>query len=329
MKRITLYTALFTLIGMLLSCETDFDVTAERKDVTVVYGLLNQQDTFSYIKVNKAFLGEGDALLMAANPDSSYYPFEDIEVWLEEYSDGNFTGLAIPFDTITIHDKEAGVFYYPDQVLYYAHTLGKLKQANTYRVIVTNTKSGKIVYAETPLVSAFSIERPLWNPNNPVTGFNGTVPYSANWYTAANGKRYEMVVRFNYYETEFGSGDTAFKYLDWKFPVKKAETLSGGRLMEIKYDGAGFLGMIRNNIPADPDMKRGIGMIDFIITVGADELNTYIEVNEPSSSLITERPEYSNIENGIGIFSARYQKKQSYFLNVQTTTLIQDMDLGF
>lgn len=329
MKRILRYFVIALTVPFFIACETDFDITADYEDVTVVYGLLNQSDTFSYIKVNKAFLGEGNALLMAQNPDSSYYDFDKIEVWLDEYSNGSFTGLTIPFDTITIRDKEAGEFYYPDQVLYYANTRNKLKTANTYKLTVRNNSTGKEVTAVTPIVANFSIEKPLWNPNNPVTGFNGTVPYSAEWYTAANGKRYELTIRFNYWETYPGTGDTAFKHINWSFAPRTAESDEGGDLMEIKYEGSGFISTIENNIEVNPDVVRGIGLIDFIFTVGGDELNTYIEVNEPSSSIITERPEYSNIENGIGIFSTRYQKIQSYNLNAQTTTILLNMPLSF
>ncbi len=36
-----------------------------------------------------------------------------------------------------------------------------------------------------------------------------------------------------------------------------------------------------------------------------------MEVTEPSLSLVQERPAYSNINNGIGIFSARYIKSNN------------------
>jgi hypothetical protein len=38
------------------SCETDFELNAEWKDITIVYGILNQNDTAHYIRIQKAFL---------------------------------------------------------------------------------------------------------------------------------------------------------------------------------------------------------------------------------------------------------------------------------
>ena len=65
------------------SCETDFDTIAEWKDITVVYGLLDQKNSVQYIKINKAFLGDGNALVYAQEPDSSNYGFP-LTVLVEE-----------------------------------------------------------------------------------------------------------------------------------------------------------------------------------------------------------------------------------------------------
>ena len=47
------------------SCETDFEVNAPWRDITIVYGLLNQKENPHVIKINKAFLGEADVNDMA------------------------------------------------------------------------------------------------------------------------------------------------------------------------------------------------------------------------------------------------------------------------
>jgi len=44
---------LFITIFALTSCENDFDLTEDWKDVTVVYGLLNQSDQFSISELKK------------------------------------------------------------------------------------------------------------------------------------------------------------------------------------------------------------------------------------------------------------------------------------
>jgi hypothetical protein len=46
--------------------------------------------------------------------------------------------------------------------------------------------------------------------------------------------------------------------------------------------------------------------VDFIFSVASDDLNTYMNASAPSNSIIQERPPFSNISNGIGLFSSRY-----------------------
>ena len=47
--------ALIVLTTILFqACKTDFDINAPWKESAIVYGILNQNDTIHYIKVNKA-----------------------------------------------------------------------------------------------------------------------------------------------------------------------------------------------------------------------------------------------------------------------------------
>jgi hypothetical protein len=64
--------------------------------------------------------------------------------------------------------------------------------------------------------------------------------------------------------------------------------------------------------------ERYTNDVDFIISVAAADLNTYMEVNEPSNSIIQERPEYTNIDNGTGIFSSRYRNIRTKKVHPET-----------
>jgi hypothetical protein len=39
--------------------------------------------------------------------------------------------------------------------------------------------------------------------------------------------------------------------------------------------------------------------------MGNEDLKSYIDVNSPSTGLVQERPIYSNVSNGIGLFASR------------------------
>ena len=62
-----LFTALFS------ACSTDLDVVGKYKETMVIYGLVDQNQAKQYIKINKAFLGEGNAISYAAIKDSAQY----------------------------------------------------------------------------------------------------------------------------------------------------------------------------------------------------------------------------------------------------------------
>ena len=88
MKNLPIFLLVFSMVFM--ACETDFDVNANWKEVTVVYGLLDQSEQEQYIKINKAYLGEGDALQLATIADSVNYDPSDLEVKIYKVKDPQY-----------------------------------------------------------------------------------------------------------------------------------------------------------------------------------------------------------------------------------------------
>ena len=92
---------LFITTIFLWSCETEFEVNAPWKDVSIVYGLLEANKDTQYVKIYRAFLGEKDALMMASHPDSIYYNTDEISLLINEYTaSGNLNNTIVLKDTI-------------------------------------------------------------------------------------------------------------------------------------------------------------------------------------------------------------------------------------
>jgi hypothetical protein len=305
---------LFFIFILFNTCETDFDINADWKDITVVYGLLNQNDSVHYVKITKAFLGESNALVMAQNPDYSNYG-TSLEVRVEEWENQVYN-RTFSLDTTTITNKEPGTFYYPNQIVYKFN--GNLNEDCEYKLTIKNTLTNKIITSNTNLVHNFSIEQPYYNPANPVIGFTGTLPKPIKWNSAPNGRRYQLLIRFHYTETNTNTSNSTELYVDWLIGTEKSSKLDGGEEMSTEIINKGFFETLHNKIPVNYDVTRIAGMVDFIFTVAGDDLNTYMEVNEPSNSIVQERPEYTNINNGIGIFSCRYEVIRSFYLNANS-----------
>ena len=213
----------------LSACETDFNPNAEYKDITVVYGLLNQSDTFTYIKINKAFLGDASAYVMAQNEDFSSYG-NDLTVTMDEMLNGSLT-KTFTFDTSTVYNKESGIFYAPRQILYRCLTLNQLNQDAIYQLKIKNKKSGKIISAQTSLVNRFDITRPAYNPQGSIEfSALSTAKSKIEWFSTTGGKKYQVNMRVNYFES-FDGANYNSKFYDINLGTITRKTLESGTEM--------------------------------------------------------------------------------------------------
>ena len=124
--KLSYFILIFALfIAVFASCNTDVDLYADYKDVPIIYAMLDSRADTNYVKITRAFCGTNDnpinANEVALIYDSSNYP-EKLDVRFIELKStyGNKyepTGRVLILDTLTIHDKEDGVFYSPDQVV--------------------------------------------------------------------------------------------------------------------------------------------------------------------------------------------------------------------
>jgi hypothetical protein len=306
MKKNLLYMLLASVI-LVQGCSTDLDVTGEWKETMVVYGLLDQGKDTQFVKINKAFLGEGNALEYAQVKDSTQF-VNSLTVTVKRVSDGTVFNL-LPINK----PKEAGTFYYPDQanaLYYFLSPPGALNQNSRYDLTVTNEQTGTQVTSSTILVNDFAFTKPSTASGNFyfINPANEHWPFAVEWASSKNGRLYELTIRFHYTDST-ASGMTP-KYVDWEFNPLTTNDLGGGDAMGVSFEGVQFLKFIGSQIPEDPAvLKRFPGNVELMVTGGADDLNTFIEVNKPSTGLIQERPEFSNITNGLGIFSSRYTKE--------------------
>ncbi len=327
MKNTLILFALFILLFGMYSCETDVDIIADYEEITVVYGLLSVDDPTTYLRINKAFLGEGNALIMAKVPDSSNF-LNQLDVTIEEIDDNEIIN-TYNFSIDTIYDKEAGIFYNEYQILYKSDIA--INDNYKYKLKILNTDS--IITAETEIVHDFSISKP--SSGSPYVRFNPGQIKSLEWSSTKNGKRYEGKIIFNFKEKEYNSPNLITRSLIWNLGTTKSVSTDGNIDMEFTIANDYFYELLKYNVPYSDIQKennveyRISDSVDFIVTAGGDELNTYLEVNEPSYSIVQDKPEYTNITNGIGIFSSRKNVIRRKLLHPDTKVEIIDLDIKF
>ncbi len=303
----------FLLAGTILlsACSTDLEVIGNYKETLVVYGLLDQSQPKQYVKINKAFLGEGNAFSYAQIKDSVQF-VNSLNVALNRIKNGLIihTDTLYPDNTIP---KDPGTFYWPDQgnaIYSFVSTGGNaLITDSEYKLIIKNKETGTEVTAKTSLITDAVISSPP-NNNSPV-GFviptNSGYNFHVNWTTGKNARIYQLLIRFNYIDST-STGNVPHS-LDWYFPEQTTTGIDGGEQMLVEFRGQDFLHFIGTHIIDDSNVLRRIpGNVDFLLISAADELHTYMEVNKPSTGIIQEKPIFTNITNGLGIFSARFNK---------------------
>jgi len=315
----------FTFFGlflyMLSSCNEKVKLVGNFEETAVVYGLLDQSDSLHYIKISRAFIGPGNALEIAQIADSSY--FTNVDATIYEYLNGNLTRSWLLRDTILDNKDPNGVFYAPEQKVYYFKTMptgfnGVIQtstnpqmtslnpQAN-YKIDIVINDGAFSVSGETELVRGITSAAATQNfnfkfANNPgeYTSTGITVSSTGNSYVLNT----QLKIAFNEWENNTYSEKSFF----WNLGEADVQPYSSKIFTA---NGETFYDLMKSNCTENLTItKRTFKGVTIKITGGAEELYNYIAVNKPSSGLAQSKPSYTNLSvtNGkrvIGIFSSR------------------------
>jgi hypothetical protein len=80
--------AVLFFAALFYSCKNDLKLNAPYKELPSIYAVISPQDKIKIIRINKVFLGEGDANKMAKVSDSINYQPGDLTVTLSRFVDG-------------------------------------------------------------------------------------------------------------------------------------------------------------------------------------------------------------------------------------------------
>jgi D-ribose pyranose/furanose isomerase RbsD len=312
MKSLFTYSVVFFLL-FIAACKQDFDVTSKYLEVPVVYGLLNQQDGVHYLRIQKGYLIDGNALVAAGISDSIYYN-DNLNVKITALYNGNpsgsFTLKKVDGDTLTPPiQKEPGTFSSSPNILY-AFT-GTLDPAKTYKLEVTNTGSGKTISSQTLLIKDFQVLVPTKGSKLNITSNN---PPKVVWYAAENGNIYDLTVRFNYLEFDQTTNallkDTFVDMVLLKSYVQDNSTTN----ITAEFSGDVLLHNLASHIEARTDVYRTFNItkgMQVKVAVGGQDLANYLNAQLAQGGLASNEalPPYTNITNGVGLFSSRYFKQ--------------------
>ncbi len=294
----------------LWSCDTDIEINAENLSVPIVYCVLDISDSVQYLKLNKTYLLEQAALEFPPHIDSTFFD-GNIEIVLERWLN-NKPVEFIPFWPTEEQPKDEGFFPGERNLVYRADT--KVLPDTKYHLNIYIQNREKIVHAETISVGNLRVIDPLNLPQRKIS-LNTGVNYTTRWEPVNNAGIYQVIVKFKYHEVI--DGNISPQFFEW--PQSFTAPSTNVEYLDKDISGSRFFYVLAEQIPVKSGLTREVEGLDVVIISGGLELKYYIESTAPANGALMERPVYTNVENGIGIFSSVATKEIKGLVLASTT----------
>ncbi len=312
------------------SCSTDIDVNGQYADIPIVYCVLDQSADVQYVKVNKTFLGPLPASQMAQVSDSLFY--ENVSVRLVEYKNNNVTRTWY-FNEVDTISKPDGYFANDKNIIYVGTP--ELNSEAEYKIEVYINNGQHFVTGETKLIDDVRITIPNRNvPYVDVVNYTGDFPYK--YYNGTNGKIFQMLISFNYLEVVGNDTTEQMITIPW-YQGKEYRQNPSPTEVQGKFSVLAFYNLLSANIePAGDNVVRLVKMpnsIEFSLVAADENYSTYMDVTSPSQGIVQEKPSFTNLIGGYGLFASRFNTSVVKPLGGKTLDSISKgiytSDLGF
>ncbi len=290
-------------LGLSVSaCDNEVDINADWKETMILYGLLDANQSEQYIKVNKAFLNEaGSALMIAKNSDSLYLESVTVKIIRSK------TGEEYILTRVNEISKDSGIF--ANDVNYLYKMTDPVYENEMYELVVESGKTGQIAKAVTYTLGKTKIEAPF-RTSNPIFSLGANYIF-ISYVPAINSYAYDikMLVEVQ----EFNRKDTSLletKNLRWNVITnyRMPQVGAGAPMPTVihQIERTAFYQFLSTYLTDTSDnIVRRIKSVGMQYYGGNQTLVDYISVNEPAIGIVQKQAEYSNVQNGFGLFAAR------------------------
>lgn len=305
MKRISL-SILVVISFFIVGCETEVELNDDYEFNSYVFCLLDQNADTQFVRVNRAFLGSNSADDMVKYEDSINYKSGDLNV--EIIDEGNV--IRLEGDLVS---KEAGYFNNSDYIVYYTTAPFTFSSADKlYELRVTNNLTGEVITGKTSLIDNLTLNDP--NPNFDVSfirncseeGYCFGRSFTINWRSSENAVKYEVTLRLVYDEIDLSTNDTIVgKYFDFYVGANSNTRANSGTVMTVDFSPELFYTVIGRSVETPPNTVKRLPRVEVLIAAAHEDLSLYIDATKPSNDINQNKPSYSNLSNGIGLFSSR------------------------
>ena len=333
-----------TLTLLVFACSTDVELNAPYKNTPVIFALLdpdpngdnvsNSLDT-QWVDIDRTFMGEGDNNVYAGIFDSVEYKNEDfIKRVVQKLEKGGSNPIEeYPLIDVIRPRVTGGVFPAQNQVYYFLPPASGLSHEHDYRLLL-QFRDGVEVSAVTDIVakvgsnfcSSISYNNMItlaqWNPSDNDVKY--TTESTIQFFPPQNSVSIEVSMALKYIENKFAdesqSGTPSSEEKIFSYSLGRVERTSGTN-EKLVFDASGFFTSLKNSLIYSPNYCREIGSysnpeggvtktrcFEFKFAMSNAIFNDYINSNSLNISVAQERPMYTNVNNGIGLFASRSTK---------------------
>lgn len=334
MKICHLIAVVFCATMVFVSCSSDVDLIADGNGEPIVYALLDSKADTNYVKITHT-MNQGDAFASATNPEFSDYPGK-LDVRLTEYCNGDSIRQII-LDTITIFNKEEGIFYAPAQKLYYTtERLGMNKEDEHYSYKLTAVLPDRTLTAEAKMVGS-----KRFYVRSSVADYSGGYfknPQQILVVPAENAGIYDIQMSFTFLERRTWTSDTIVRTMKWHmgtYYLFELDNHMSHDAFVITYHPNDLYVALNNFLGDDtivPGLRRYIidDPLEITVTAGGPNLSEYVYLNELNSTNINDDNIVTHINGGYGVFSSRMTTTRTMRLGGTTVPeLVDNTRWGF
>jgi hypothetical protein len=326
-----------SLLGIILfnSCKNDLKIIAPYKEIPQVHAILTPQDRMQMIRINKIFLGEGDANIMAKVADSVNYKAGELTVMLERFVNGSKVAAEVNAGKTELYFRDsliqtqAGAFSTTQRV-YLCND--RLYSDGIYKLTIKNNNTKNVFTATTTAIDSVRLTGfpPLAAPYYTFTPALNEPDYSWVDYSNQTGSNYivrtkaatggflhDLTIRIHYFDsvpTSVATDGKIYQTLDYFFQPKQLYErvdFINSKYFNFSFKGSSLFAECGNllSMRKNPSgfLGRKVYRVDFISSAATQDYYDYLQFSAPSLSFAQEKILYSNFDKraAIGIFTFR------------------------
>lgn len=284
------------ILGLLLltACEENIDLISQSDPTPVIHCILDTESDVQTLRLSRSYITQNATI--PPNSSDSLLLAEPLDVIIEQVADEEVVA-AFAFEPVHFL-KDSGFFPTEEHWVYQAHF--RAHPETTYRLIVYLERQDQLAYATCTTLSQFRIINPVYPAVRSIhfqTDHNPFFTFTKSQHAGI----YQMGYILHFEESQGTElrRDSLVLFMNTLYGIEATENLFNQGINSNQ-----FYARIGENLTADPQVFRKFLALDVFVLGGGEELAYLMRLQEFGQTFALM--EYSNIQNGIGVFSSRY-----------------------